>query len=85
MRKRQSSHLRDLMDPSYHKRPEQIVPEDTQTAEPDALTVTLDEEDRIELHHMLRGRGDSDTKTKLLHALATLDANRAAELRRLKS
>lgn len=49
---------------------------------PDAVTVTIDHEDRVELSYMLRGRGDSDLKTKLLGALATLDQRRAAELRK---
>ncbi len=52
------------------------------TAEQDTVTVTIDADDRIELSHMLRGRGGSDLKTKLLEALATLDTRRAAKLRK---
>ena len=35
--------------------------------------VTLNEDDRVELYHMLKVRGGSNLKTKLLAALDTLD------------
>lgn len=47
-------------------------------------TVTIDADDKVELYHMLRGRGGSGLKTKLLAALAVLDPKYAAELRKLE-
>lgn len=46
----------------------------------DAQTVVIDADDRVELYHMLRGRGGSALKTKLLCALTILDPRHAAEL-----
>lgn len=42
------------------------------TPAPGPVTVTLDEEDRIELGHMLRARGGSDLKVKLEAVLIEL-------------
>ena len=47
----------------------------------DPCEVTITRDDRAELYFMLRGRGGSGLKTKLLRALAFLDAPRAKELR----
>jgi hypothetical protein len=53
------------------------------TRDADAETVTLDAEDKVELYHMLRGRGGSGLKDKLLVALEGLDPKHAADLRAL--
>jgi len=46
-----------------------------------STSVTIDNEDRVELYFMLRGRGGSKLKTKLLVALDYLDPKSAKELR----
>ncbi len=45
------------------------------------ITITIDENDKTELYFMLRGRGGSALKTKLLEALEVFDPKRAEELR----
>lgn len=48
------------------------------------VTVKIDHEDRVELYFMLRGRGGSSLKTKLLVALDALDPKSATEIRKLE-
>lgn len=44
-------------------------------------TVELTADDRVELYYMLRGRGESGLKTKLIEALTQLDTQLEQELR----
>lgn len=46
----------------------------------DAVSVTVTKADSAELYFMLRGRGGSGLKTKLLAALSALDPKSAHEL-----